>query len=320
MNSSGSVALEIQGLSKRYSGRTQPALDDVTLQIQRGEVVGLIGPNGAGKTTLMGCLLGLLRPDQGSIVFDRGYPNQMSVKAALGYLPERLNFDAWMTGRQFVIYHHRLLGRPPERRQSEVDGALQRVGLETEAWNSPMRKYSRGMLQRIGLAQAILGPPVYLFLDEPSSGMDPGGVILLRSIIAELKAGGTTVLLNSHQLEQIEKMCDRVVFIRAGRIERNETLKVSEDAAQVIQIRWLTSKPESPEKEDEMLLKVQRVASKVGGQWLSGAQCAAQVKVQNQRQIASLVRQLVSAEVPLVELSPEEGRLEKYFSNGNVKL
>src|SRR5262249_27733365 len=133
-------------------------------------------------------------------------PDDLAVRAQTGYLPERLQFDRWMTGWQFLCYHHALARRPAAAREPEVSAALERVELEHARWNVRTKRYSRGMLQRLGLAHAIIGQPRFLFLDEPASGMDPTGVLVFLQILRDLKSQGVTVILNSHQLDQVERI------------------------------------------------------------------------------------------------------------------
>src|SRR5262249_17842262 len=139
----------VEGLTKHYGRARTTALDNVSLEIEEGEIFGLIGPNGAGKTTFLGCLLGLLQASQGSIRIDGHQPDAMAVRRASGYLPERLQFDRWMTGRRFLGYHHCLAGQPSQRREADVVERLRLVGLEATRWDTPIKKYSRGMLQRL---------------------------------------------------------------------------------------------------------------------------------------------------------------------------
>jgi ABC-2 type transport system ATP-binding protein len=218
--------IAVENVSKtygRFGGRPR-ALDGVSLEVRRGETVGLIGPNGAGKTTLLSCLLGFLRPDSGSIRIDGRPVDDLAIRARTGYMPERLGFDRDLTGSDFLEFHWRLAGGDSTRTDAEVQAAAARVGLEPAALSRKLRTYSRGMLQRIGVAQATLGDPDLLFLDEPASGTDPMGVLTVRDRILEAKARGATIVLNSHQLPEVEKVCDRVVFIDHGRLTRSETL------------------------------------------------------------------------------------------------
>ena len=217
-------------MSKTYGrlGRRTRALDGVSLEVRRGETVGLIGPNGAGKTTLLSCLLGFLRPDSGSIRIDGRPVDDLRVRARSGYMPERLGFDRDSTGAAFLAFHWRLTGGDPSQTgEREVPAAADGVGLEASALVKRLQTYSRGMLQRIGVAQAMLNDPELLFLDEPASGTDPLGVAIVRERILEAKRRGATIVLNSHQLAEVERVCDRVVFIDHGRLTRDETLTES---------------------------------------------------------------------------------------------
>ena len=235
------IGIVVEGVSKTYrrglTAERVRALADVSLTIAPGEAFGIIGPNGAGKTTFLGCLLGFLRPDGGRITIDGHAPDDLKVRTVTGYLPERLVLDRWMSGRDFLAYHHALARLPSATRTAEVEAALEGVGLAGEAAARAIRRYSRGMLQRLGLAQAMLGSPRYLFLDEPASGVDPAGVVLFRRLLAELKPRGVTVILNSHQLDQVERVCDRVAFVRAGKVEAIETVAAGAEHARMLRVR-----------------------------------------------------------------------------------
>lgn len=216
--------VRIRALRKSFRSfrRTQEVLHGIDLDLAPGEVVGLIGPNGAGKTTLMSCLLGFLHPDSGEIAIDGKSNDDLDVRRRTGFVPERMNFDRRATGWEFLRYMARLAEVPNAEATSR--DMLERLGL-TNAADKRLSQYSRGMLQRIGMCQALIHEPAYLFLDEPTSGLDPNGVLLVRELIAEQKERGAAVLLNSHQLAEIEKVCDRVVFLHRGVIERAETLR-----------------------------------------------------------------------------------------------
>jgi ABC-2 type transport system ATP-binding protein len=218
--------IRVEALTKAYRpfGKVRPVLKGVDLTIAPGEVVGLIGPNGAGKTTLMSCIVGFLNADTGSITIDGRSNDDLDVRRRTGFVPERMNFDRRASGGAFLRYMARLAGVPRDRAGARVDELLARLGL-TDAAGKQLSQYSRGMLQRIGMAQALMLDPDFLFLDEPTSGLDPNGVFLVRDLIAEEKARGAAVLLNSHQLAEIEKVCDRVLFLKDGVIARDEALR-----------------------------------------------------------------------------------------------
>lgn len=204
--------------------REQEVLKGIDLDVAPGEVVGLIGPNGAGKTTLMSCLLGFLHPGAGTITIDDRPNDDLEIRRRTGFVPERMNFSRAETGRAFLRYMALLAGVPRNEVDARTEAMLERLGIR-DAAEKKLSQYSRGMLQRIGMCQALIHEPAYLFLDEPTSGLDPNGVLLVRDLIQEQKSRGAAVLLNSHQLAEIEKVCDRVLFLSGGVIARHETLR-----------------------------------------------------------------------------------------------
>lgn len=306
----------VRGLTKTYKGGKVKALDSLDLEVRPGEAVGLVGPNGAGKTTLLSCLMGFLRYDKGLITIDGLAPDDLVTRASVGYLPERLTFDRWMTGRDFVNYHHELAGMPEKIRRRDCEELLARVQLDAEAWSQPVRKYSRGMLQRLGFAQALVGKPRYLLLDEPASGMDPHGVLIVQGLLKSLRQDGLTILLNSHQLDQIERSCDRVMFIAGGKVVRQENLKEKDILRELtLGLRWLTDFEDAELAGQDLQSAVVRIASQGGGELLelNAADGRASVKVVNEEASALLIKKLVEAGVPLVQVGPERSRLERAF-------
>ncbi len=212
-------ALSIEGLSKSYTTglRRTPrrALEDLSLHVPAGDTIGLLGPNGAGKTTTLKCIMGLVHPDDGEIRLFDGKSVGAEARKRIGFLPEQPYFDLYLTPRKLLAYYGRLMGMDRSATQARISYLLNLVGLEEEA-DLPMEKFSKGMLQRMGLAQALITEPEFLILDEPSSGLDPLGILQVRELLRGLKKGGTTILLSSHQLSEIEEICDGVVIIHRG--------------------------------------------------------------------------------------------------------
>lgn len=215
-------AIETVSLRKAFGEKV--AVEDLSLRVERGEVFGFLGPNGAGKTTSVKMLLGLCAPTSGK-GFLLGRP--VGTPAALrkvGFLPEHFRFHDWLKAHEFLFVHGRLYGMKDAVLKSRVRELLELVGLKAHS-DKKLGEFSKGMLQRIGLAQALLNEPEVVFLDEPTSGLDPMGRRLVRDIIKDVKNRGTTVFLNSHLLSEVEVTCDRVSFVKHGRVVRTSSLK-----------------------------------------------------------------------------------------------
>ncbi len=208
--------LDADRLTKAY-GRTV-ALRGVSLTVSPGEAVGLLGPNGAGKTTTVKILTGLVRPSSGTARLFGLPATDPAARTRLGYLPELFRFPDWMTGAQVVSFHAELAGVSPADRRARVAEVLEMVGLGSRGGDR-VGGYSKGMSQRLGLAQAIVGRPELLLLDEPTSALDPVGRRDVRELVSALKAEGVAVVLNSHLLGEVERVCDRVVVIDKGHVK-----------------------------------------------------------------------------------------------------
>ncbi len=209
------LAIETHGLRKVY--KSTVALDALDLEVKAGEVFGFLGPNGAGKTTSVKLLLGLTRPTAGagSVL---GKPlGDREARARIGYLPELFRYQAWLSAREVLALHAALAGLPSAKRHAEIDRVLDAVGL-TGRDSERTGGFSKGMQQRLGLAAALLGDPSLVILDEPTSALDPVGRDDVRGIIREAQARGSTVLLNSHLLGEVERLCDRVAIVFKGRV------------------------------------------------------------------------------------------------------
>ena len=213
--------VEIDGLTKDYAAgsfalKTKRALDHLTLTIDEGEIFGLIGPNGAGKTTTLKLLMGLIFPTEGSAKILDKPVGDLSVKAEIGFLPEQPYFYDYLTGRELLDYFGQLFGMSREARRQRIEELLRRVDL-VEAGDVQLRKYSKGMTQRLGVAQAILNRPRIAFLDEPMSGLDPMGRRDMTTLIRDLHRDGCTVLFCSHILPDVEALCSRVAILNQGK-------------------------------------------------------------------------------------------------------
>jgi ABC-2 type transport system ATP-binding protein len=217
------AAIEILDLEKTYRigfwhSRQKLALRPLRLTIEQGEVFGFLGPNGAGKTTTLKLLMGLVPPTAGTARILGMEIDDPRVKAQIGFLPEQPYFYDHLTARELLTYYAQLSGVPAKERSARVAAMLQQVGL-VESAGVQLRKYSKGMLQRVGLAQAVLHNPKVVFLDEPMSGLDPMGRREVRELIQQLRSEGKTVFFSTHILSDAEALCDRVAVIHGGELQ-----------------------------------------------------------------------------------------------------
>ena len=216
--------VEAQGLGKRYNGFQ--AVHDLDLTIDEGEIFGLLGPNGSGKTTTILMLLGLTEPTSGSVSICGYDPvrNPIAVKRRVGYLPENVGFYDDLTARENLRFVARLNGMRDRDSAAKIDELISLVGLE-DAADRPVRTFSRGMRQRLGIADVLIKDPEFVILDEPTSGIDPEGAIKLLDMIVELRnSRGMTVMLSSHLLHQVQRICDRVGIMHRGGIVAKGTV------------------------------------------------------------------------------------------------
>ncbi|MFN7878338.1 MAG: ABC transporter ATP-binding protein [Pirellula sp.] len=216
------TAIHVDQLTKTYSEglvfrKRHHALRGVSLEVKPGEVFGLLGPNGAGKTTLIKILLGILHANRGSATVLDLNAGSKAARRKIGYLPENLIFPRHHSGRSALYFYGRLSGLSETQIRSKENELFQLVDL-TGRQNEPVRRYSKGMRQRLGLAQAMLHDPDLLILDEPTDGLDPMGRSQIRDLLAQLKSRGKTVFLNSHILQEVELICDRVAIMALGEI------------------------------------------------------------------------------------------------------
>ena len=215
--------IEITNLTKDYEvgfwrKRKVRALDDLSLSIDRGQIFGFLGANGAGKTTTLKLLMRLIFPTNGTAKILGRDIQDVSMHQRIGYLPENPYFYDYLTAREFLDYCAEIFGFPSAERKKRAADLLARVKLDEKRWDTQLRKFSKGMLQRVGLAQSLINDPEIVFLDEPMSGLDPVGRREVRDLIAALRDEGKTVFMCSHILSDIEVLCDRVAILKGGRL------------------------------------------------------------------------------------------------------
>lgn len=227
-------AIETRHLAKSFGDKT--AVADLSLTVERGEVFGFLGPNGAGKTTAVKMMLGLIAPTAGEGYLFGAPLGDPRARSRVGFLPEHFRFHQWLKAREFLHLHADLYRVPRDVAVKRVPRLLELVGLGQHA-EKKLQAFSKGMLQRIGLAQALLNEPDLVLLDEPTSGLDPVGRRLVRDIIRDLRNRGAAVFLNSHLLSEVEVTCDRVAFIKEGHVVRTSSLSSLVDGELSVDIR-----------------------------------------------------------------------------------
>lgn len=292
------LAICTQSLHKNFNGKT--AVRNLTLSVERGEVFGFLGPNGAGKTTAVKMLLGLVKPTSGSASV-LGVPiGRTKSRQKVGFLPEHFRFHDWLNAAEFLRLHADLYHIPTERARKSIPQLLELVGL-AEHSNQKLRTFSKGMLQRVGLAQALLDEPELVFLDEPTSGLDPVGRRMVRDIIRELRERGTAVFLNSHLLSEVEITCDRVAFVKHGEVLRVDKLHSLIQGELTVNIRaqGLTA---------EVVAGLKRWGQNVrlDGEYLS-------LVLDGEADLPDINRYLVSQGVAVYTFAPQKVSLEDLF-------
>jgi len=212
------------------------AVRNLSLAVRRGEIFGFLGPNGAGKSTAVKMLLGLVKPSGGRADVLGAPLSDVAVRRRIGFLPEDFRFYDWLTATELLELHGRLCGMERARVRDRVPVLLEMVGLAPHR-GKRLREFSKGMLQRIGLAQALIHEPELIFLDEPTSGLDPMGRRLVRDVIRAQRERGATVFLNSHQLSEVEITCDQVAFIKNGQVVAGRDLRAQPDGEVRVLVR-----------------------------------------------------------------------------------
>lgn len=215
--------IEIENLTKDYEvgfwkKKKVRALDNLTLSVESGQIFGFLGGNGAGKTTTIKILMSLIFPTQGSAKILGSNISDVKMRSRIGYCPENPYFYDYLTARELMMYFGELFGFDKTKSKQKTEELLTKVGLEEKSWDKQLRKFSKGMLQRTGLAQSLINDPEIVFMDEPMSGLDPIGRREIRELIAELREKGTTVFMSTHILSDIEALCDNVAIMRKGKL------------------------------------------------------------------------------------------------------
>ncbi|MET0647022.1 MAG: ABC transporter ATP-binding protein [Pyrinomonadaceae bacterium] len=307
-----SPAVEIDGLTKDYEvgflrKRKVRALDGLSLNVGRGEIFGFLGANGAGKTTTLKLLMRLMYPTSGGArILGRDIADT-AMHAEIGYLPEHPYFYDYLTARELLQYCAELFGyRPAERRRRAAD-LLARVRLDEKSWDKQLRKFSKGMLQRVGLAQALVNDPAVVFLDEPMSGLDPVGRREVRDLIASLRTTGTTVFLCSHILSDVEVLCDRAAVLRRGRLAHIGRLEELRGAGGERPMEVVVSSEDAARLEAALApLAAARLTATPGG---------ARVEVPTESEVDEVLRAVRTAGARLVAVQPVGNPLEDLFVN-----
>lgn len=301
------AAVEINNLTKDYEvgffrKRKVRALDGLSLTVAPGQIFGFLGANGAGKTTTLKLLMRLIYPTAGGArILDHDI-GDVSMHARIGYLPENPYFYDYLTAREFLDYCGELFGINKNMRRQRTEELLTRVNLESKSWNRQLRKFSKGMLQRVGLAQALVNDPEIVFLDEPMSGLDPVGRREVRDLIASLRTQGKTVFMCSHILSDIEVLCDSVAILKLGRLAHAGSIdELRSREANLIEIIAAGA-------------DVEQLKRNLGGQAQVTANASGlRIQVEDEKEVDAVIAALRKANGKLVSVQPVRQSLEDLF-------
>ena len=301
------TVIEIDSLTKEYEAgflrkRRTRALDTLSLTVEKGQIFGFLGANGAGKTTTLKLLMRLIYPTSGTARILGRDISDISMHARIGYLPENPYFYDYLTAREFLSYCGQLFGQKAGTRASRTEALLTRVNVEKKSWDLQLRKFSKGMLQRVGLAQALINNPEIVFLDEPMSGLDPVGRREVRDLVASLRTEGKTVFMCSHILSDIEVLCDSVAILKAGRLAHAgslDELRVRESS--LIEIIATDVAADALKRQLEVSATVTTTASGV------------RIEVSDEKEVDAVIAALRSVNGKLVSVQPVRQSLEDLF-------
>jgi len=299
--------IEIDNLTKDYEvgfwrKRKVRALDGLSLSVEPHQIFGFLGANGAGKTTTLKLLMRLIFPTSGSARILGHDISNVSMHTRIGYLPENPYFYDYLTAREFLIYSGELFGLDKATRTARAEQLLTRVNLDRKSWDRQLRKFSKGMLQRVGLAQALVNDPEIVFLDEPMSGLDPVGRREVRDLIAALRSEGKTVFMCSHILSDIEVLCDSVAILKGGKTARSGSLEeLRAQETSVIEI--LAAGPDTTALQ-QILSNSAQVTSTPSG---------IRIEVGDERQVDEVLSALRKLNGKLISVQPVRQSLEDLF-------
>ncbi len=295
----------IKNLTKIYKTRSinknqVKALDNVSFSIERGIVFGLLGPNGAGKTTLIKILLGIVFPTSGTAeILDKNISNY-EIRKSIGYLPENHKFPNYLTGEEVIVYYAKLNGFNISKNSPQVENVLKLVKMEK--WRKvKIKKYSKGMMQRLGLAQAIVHEPEIIFLDEPTDGVDPIGRKEIRDILIDLKNKGKTIFINSHLLSEVEMVSDKVAILNEGKLVKFGTVDELTVNKQICEI-----KTEKPLSGDLVNLLQKKFTMKINNNLLT-------LEISNNNDLNNFMDELRKAEINIIGVNQKKTSLEDLF-------
>jgi ABC-2 type transport system ATP-binding protein len=305
------TVIEIENLTKDYEvgfwkKKKVRALDDLSLSVEGGQIFGFLGGNGAGKTTTIKILMRLLFPSAGAARILGQDISDVKMHARIGYCPENPYFYDYLTARELMNYFGELFGLDAAKRREKTEELLTKVGLDEKDWNKQLRKFSKGMLQRVGLAQSLINEPEIVFLDEPMSGLDPIGRREVRELIAGLREKGTTVFMSTHILSDIEALCDNVAILRGGRLAATGNLDELLTQSGETQSFEINVKGVSAEN-------LQNEIGKIAGARVLAKANGANVQILEEKDIDKVLEITRRAGGKLVSVQPVKQSLEELF-------
>lgn len=305
------TVINIENLTKDYEvgfwrKKKVRALDDLSLTVERAEIFGFLGANGAGKTTTIKLLMRLMFPTSGAARILGADISDVKMHNRIGYCPENPYFYDYLTARELLNYFAELFGIGSAERKTRVADLLRRVGLDEKSWDKELRKFSKGMLQRVGLAQALINQPEIVFLDEPMSGLDPVGRREIRELIADLRSNGTTVFMSTHILSDIEALCDRVAILRGGKLAavgRLDELLSQSGEEQVFEVNLTNVSANAIQSE---LVNLSNIT-------VSAVTNGARVQIRDEKQVDKILQAARAHNGKLVSVQPVRQSLEELF-------